>query len=960
MLGLLHLLSTPAAVGDNTGTLVVAGNLQVDGTTTTINSTTMTVDDLNITLASGAANAAAANGAGVTVEGASATLTYNSTPDAWSFNKNLGIGVTNPDARLSVTTDQQLIARLASSNTGITGVRLQGLDASANDAVFVDWFYDAENRQYGFGEGTASGSLPINSGIAQADVVINNGNVRITSENGLSALSVTTNPLTLGSLTSYNMALDSNEIQARNNAATSHLIINKLGGNVGIGQTSPAYPIDVKKTSGTFTAINIEAPSDTGFSYVFFSDSANAVGRITYDHSSDSMLFRSNGAEAVKINSAGNVGIGELSPDARLALKTPGNDEYAIRAGNTGGASGSVKGITKIGLDVSAPTLTHASAYIGVEQDGTSGYRASLTMGTRQTNADVAPTEAMRITSAGLVGLGTAIPAYNLHIHEVGSGGVWTMYSNDTTGSTSGNGVIVGIDSNEEFNIRVYENKPIDFWTNNSHRARITNVGELQLYSGVLDLSDLESPSLPASIESTGTFGNGGTYDSSLKEDGQLQYNAASHLFADNSTVISGYPSAWYKIDGGFNWGLGSTEVLTIDNSGNVGIGNSSPGTTKLRIAAPDTVANANKYGMFLDVNMSGSDVCTTDRTHRGLFIDVDSTASGGDTGNEHRIHGLSVDVRATGDSDLLYGSYSYAESQNGSGTITSVVGALGYAVADDTGTGRTTNLYGVQALAYAYNTGTGGSSNLYGTWSKALLTTSCDKNTATATGVYSEVELDDPGQAQTLNAAYAFQAQIDNDSVGNVSVTNSYLYYGNYQGTLPSGNVYGVYILDNVTNYFAGSLDVAGTKNFQIKHPVQSLANTHNLVHTVIEGPSADNMYNGMVRLVDGSATINIDTEFGMTQGTFVALNRNIRRSVTNEEGFTAVKCSLAGNILTITAESNTCTDEVFWMVIGQRQDEEIKASNKTDADGYLILEPEQVEHVRPVNDDPNDERSP
>jgi len=60
----------PAAVGDNTGTLVVAGNLQVDGTTTTINSTTMTVDDLNITLASGAANAAAANGAGITVDGA--------------------------------------------------------------------------------------------------------------------------------------------------------------------------------------------------------------------------------------------------------------------------------------------------------------------------------------------------------------------------------------------------------------------------------------------------------------------------------------------------------------------------------------------------------------------------------------------------------------------------------------------------------------------------------------------------------------------------------------------------------------------------------------------------------------------------------------------------------------------------------------------------------------------------
>src|SRR6056300_1198125 len=92
----------PAAVGDNTGTLVVAGNLQVDGTTTTINSTTMEVDDLNITLASGAANAAAADGAGITVDGASATLLYQSTSDAWSFNKNVGIGTTSPSHALHI------------------------------------------------------------------------------------------------------------------------------------------------------------------------------------------------------------------------------------------------------------------------------------------------------------------------------------------------------------------------------------------------------------------------------------------------------------------------------------------------------------------------------------------------------------------------------------------------------------------------------------------------------------------------------------------------------------------------------------------------------------------------------------------------------------------------------------------------------------------------------------------
>ena len=53
----------PAGIGDNTGLLQVKGNLQVDGITTTINSTTLDVDDLNITVAKGAGSAAAANGA---------------------------------------------------------------------------------------------------------------------------------------------------------------------------------------------------------------------------------------------------------------------------------------------------------------------------------------------------------------------------------------------------------------------------------------------------------------------------------------------------------------------------------------------------------------------------------------------------------------------------------------------------------------------------------------------------------------------------------------------------------------------------------------------------------------------------------------------------------------------------------------------------------------------------------
>lgn len=84
----------PAAHGDNTGTLVIAGNLQVDGTQTVVNSTTMTVDDLNITLADGAANAAAADGAGITIDGANATFIYDNTNDEFQINKPLAINGT--------------------------------------------------------------------------------------------------------------------------------------------------------------------------------------------------------------------------------------------------------------------------------------------------------------------------------------------------------------------------------------------------------------------------------------------------------------------------------------------------------------------------------------------------------------------------------------------------------------------------------------------------------------------------------------------------------------------------------------------------------------------------------------------------------------------------------------------------------------------------------------------------
>jgi Chaperone of endosialidase len=83
----------PAAVGDNTGLVVIKGDLQIDGTTTSVNSTTVTVDDLNITLADGAINDAAANGGGFTVQSGEGnkTFQFEATGDNFGSSENMNL-----------------------------------------------------------------------------------------------------------------------------------------------------------------------------------------------------------------------------------------------------------------------------------------------------------------------------------------------------------------------------------------------------------------------------------------------------------------------------------------------------------------------------------------------------------------------------------------------------------------------------------------------------------------------------------------------------------------------------------------------------------------------------------------------------------------------------------------------------------------------------------------------------
>ena len=105
-------LGAPKASPTFTGTinaaaLTLSGNLQVNGTTTTVASSTMTVTDKNIEIAKGAANDAAADGAGITIDSGDGDKTWNwvDATDSWTSSEHIHLG---DNKKLTVGTGEDL------------------------------------------------------------------------------------------------------------------------------------------------------------------------------------------------------------------------------------------------------------------------------------------------------------------------------------------------------------------------------------------------------------------------------------------------------------------------------------------------------------------------------------------------------------------------------------------------------------------------------------------------------------------------------------------------------------------------------------------------------------------------------------------------------------------------------------------------------------------------------------
>ena len=169
----------PATVG-NEGLVIINGNLQVNGTTTTINSNVVSTNDLTVNYANNAVNSAAANGGGIEVGPIGSpyiTWLYNNIANTWTTAG--GISATG-----DITGGNIATGGLISATANVTGGNLAtGGTVSATGNV------QAGNLRTG-GLISATGAIQVGGDLSLVGNIVDTGPLTVsTSSNGNITLS---------------------------------------------------------------------------------------------------------------------------------------------------------------------------------------------------------------------------------------------------------------------------------------------------------------------------------------------------------------------------------------------------------------------------------------------------------------------------------------------------------------------------------------------------------------------------------------------------------------------------------------------------------------------------------------------------------------------------------------------------------------------------------------------------
>ena len=429
---------TTTGDGDIGGNLTVTGNLQVDGTTTTINSTNLSIDDLNITLAAGAANAAAADGAGITVDGASATITYDGTNDEWKFNRSLKIngptGGSNPQIEF-LNTNGVIRGGKNIAGTGTDTLQLfnNGLGVAVEYGGFVGIGTSSPSKLLTIGSTTTANPTVriVNSLTAGSDTAMYSFGLDDTTDFAGIKLDHTervTKGLQVFTASGYGYP-----ITFAASSTTPQMTLD-TSGNLGIGATS-AFDNKLEVDGGAVRVRGISNPS------VKFNNGDVEVVAIRLNAGATGTLGLR--GDSVLIDASGNVGIGTSSPEQKLHIAEANGggigpqlvlDNYA---GSTLNSACEISFLTDGGA---SSTGTRNARITAINTNAGNGATA-LTFHTWSGSSDE---ERMRITSLGNVGIGINDPATKVHIVGGSNNTVSQANANLNVEGAGGNGLVIG------------------------------------------------------------------------------------------------------------------------------------------------------------------------------------------------------------------------------------------------------------------------------------------------------------------------------------------------------------------------------------------------------------------------------------------------------------------------------------------------------------------------------------
>jgi hypothetical protein len=195
-------------------------------------------------------------------------------------------------------------------------------------------------------------------------------------------------------------------------------------GSVGIGTTGPSLEsagIGLDILNSSYTQLRVRSSSSSAG--IEFKPSSGDSYEIQVNTSQWFVYNRTDEAYRLLIANGGNVLIGTTT-DAGYKLDVAGtfrastsgsvarietstNATEVLQIYNSGGNSGSVQGVTHLGINFFS-VGTNSPVRITAFQESTSGYRGGMYFSTRNANSDSAPSEAMRISPDQLVGIGTS------------------------------------------------------------------------------------------------------------------------------------------------------------------------------------------------------------------------------------------------------------------------------------------------------------------------------------------------------------------------------------------------------------------------------------------------------------------------------------------------------------------------------------------------------------------------